>query len=315
MFWVRVIGIPLEFMTVPTFDSIGGASGRVVAVDVTLNRVQVVVDAIKELCFETTVDFKGGEFYDGEEAAVSLRYEKLFGYCKLCEILCHKEELCPLEEKNIKSSPARRREIREGTVDGLMYKGRDSRECYGKGKGKMVDAADSKWVKAAERGSRKPPTHHGYRGDGESSRYKNTRRDDGRNGVTGGGVGDQEPRIKPSSEQSTDDQRQRVPGLEAREGEIKSNGDDVAILPYEGFQLELAETQAEGSEVIMEASEAERSLIVLQGMMEKQDYMAEDIDMELEAISATILESDVELEAEEEFQTLSEEEEDGEWRC
>ncbi|KAL0647355.1 hypothetical protein Bca4012_045646 [Brassica carinata] len=179
----------------------------------------------------------------------------------------------------------------------------------------MVDAADSKWVKAAERGSRKPPTHHGYRGDGESSRYKNTRRDDGRNGVTGGGVGDQEPRIKPSSEQSTDDQRQRVPGLEAREGEIKSNGDDVAILPYEGFQLELAETQAEGSEVIMEASEAERSLIVLQGMMEKQDYMAEDIDMELEAISATILESDVELEAEEEFQTLSEEEEDGEWRC
>uniref|UniRef100_A0A0D3EDS6 DUF4283 domain-containing protein n=1 Tax=Brassica oleracea var. oleracea TaxID=109376 RepID=A0A0D3EDS6_BRAOL len=122
MFWVRVIGIPLEFRTVPTFDSIGGALGRVVAVDVTLNRVQVVVDAFKELCFETTVDFKGGEFYDGEEAAVSLRYEKLFGYCKLCEILCHKEELCPLEEKNIKSSPARRRETREGTVDGLMVR-------------------------------------------------------------------------------------------------------------------------------------------------------------------------------------------------
>ena len=65
----------------------------------------------------------------------------------------------------------------------------------------------------------------------------------------------------------------------------------------------------------MEASEAEKGLIALQGMMEKQDYMAEDIDMELEAISATILESGVELEAEEEFQTLSEEEEAGEWRC
>ena len=155
------------------------------------------------------MDFKGGEFYDGEEAAMSLRYEKLFGYCKLCGSLCHKEELCPLKEKNAKSSPARRRETREGTGGwfdgtkheeqarsykgvvinghtGQQHKGRDSREYYGKGKGKMVDAADSKWVKAAERGSRKPPTHHGYRGDGESSRHKNTRRDDGRNGVTGG---------------------------------------------------------------------------------------------------------------------------------
>lgn len=60
--------------------------------------------------------------------------------------------------------------------------------------------------------------------------------------------------------------------------------------------------------MILEAGEAEKGLITLQGMMEKQDYMAEDIDMELEAINATILESGVEVEAEEEFQTLSEEE-------
>lgn len=317
-FWVRVIGLPLEFRTVSTFESIGGALGRVVAVDVTLNRVQVVVDAFKELCFETTVDFKGGEFYDGEEAAVSLRYEKLFGFCKLCGSLCHKEELCPLDEKNAKASPERRREIREGIggwYDGTKheerarsYKGvvinghtgqqhkeRESREYYGKGKGKIVDAADSKWVKVAERGSRKPPPHHGYRGEGEGSRYKNMRRDDGRHGVTGGGFG-----IRPSSEQSRDDQRQRIPASEAQEdGEIKSNGDEGAILPSEGFQIELAKTQA---------GEAEKGLITLQGMMEKQDYMAEDIDMELEAINATILESGVEVEAEEEFQTLSEEE-------
>ena len=114
MFWIRVIGVPLEFRTVPTFESIGGALGRVVAVDVKHNRVQVVIDAFKDLCLETTVDFKGGEFYDGEEAAVSLRYEKLFGYCKLCASLCHKEELCPLDEKNSELSPERRRELREG---------------------------------------------------------------------------------------------------------------------------------------------------------------------------------------------------------
>lgn len=34
------------------------------AVDLVQNRVQVVIDAFKELCFESTIDFKGGEFYE-----------------------------------------------------------------------------------------------------------------------------------------------------------------------------------------------------------------------------------------------------------
>lgn len=59
-FWVRLIGVPLEFRTVPTFESIGNAIGKTVAVDLDHTRVQVVIDAFKELCFETTVDFKGG---------------------------------------------------------------------------------------------------------------------------------------------------------------------------------------------------------------------------------------------------------------
>ncbi|RID58716.1 hypothetical protein BRARA_F01993 [Brassica rapa] len=104
----------LSLGTVPTFESIGRAMGRIIAVDLDQNRVQVVIDAFKELCFETNVDFKGGEFYDGKEVAVSLRYEKLFGYCKLCASLCHKEELCPLQLKNSKRSQKRRRETRDG---------------------------------------------------------------------------------------------------------------------------------------------------------------------------------------------------------
>lgn len=88
-FWVRVIGVPVEFKTVPTFESIGEAIGRAVAVDLDHSRVQVVVDAFKEICFETKVDFTGGEFYDGDqEVPVSLRYEKLFGYCQVCGSLC-----------------------------------------------------------------------------------------------------------------------------------------------------------------------------------------------------------------------------------
>ena len=124
MFWIRIIGVQLEFRTVPTFESIGDALGRTVAVDLIHNRIQVVIDAFKELCFETTVDFKGGEFYDGEEVAISLCYEKLFGYCKLCASLCHKEELCPLELKNSKTSPERKWEIREGNggwSDGVKH--------------------------------------------------------------------------------------------------------------------------------------------------------------------------------------------------
>ncbi|KAF3602572.1 hypothetical protein F2Q69_00036547 [Brassica cretica] len=45
------------------------------------------------------------------------------------------------------------------------------------------------------------------------------------------------------------------------EGEIKGTGDDAATLATEEFQLELAKTQAEGLEVIIEATEEEMGLI------------------------------------------------------
>nr|VDD38744.1 unnamed protein product [Brassica oleracea] len=173
--------------------------------------------------FETTMDFKGGEFYDGEDVAVSFRYEKLSGYCKLCSSLCHKEELYPLELKNLKTSPERKREAREGNggwSDGAKhddrarsYKGvvinsnlgqqnkeRDGMDYYGKGKGKMVDAPDSKWVKVAERGHRRPSNHHGYyKGESEGSQYRSARREDGRNGVSEAGTGAQDAYSRSSS--------------------------------------------------------------------------------------------------------------------
>ncbi|KAG2265460.1 hypothetical protein Bca52824_072539 [Brassica carinata] len=119
-FWVKVLGIPLEFRTIPTLESIGDVIGRMVAVDLDHTRIQVVVDAFKELCFETTVNFKGGEFYDGEEVPIFLRYEKLFGYFQVCASLCHKDEKCPLGKKKIKNSPEKKREIKEGNGGGMM---------------------------------------------------------------------------------------------------------------------------------------------------------------------------------------------------
>ncbi|CAN7066483.1 unnamed protein product [Brassica rapa subsp. trilocularis] len=120
-FWIRVSGIPSEFRTAPTYESIGDAIGRTVEVDVEQARVQVVVDTFKEVCFKTTIDFKGGVFYEGEKALVSLRYEKLFGNCKLCSSLCHKDEKFLLEKMNTTKNPERKRDIREehsGWYDG-----------------------------------------------------------------------------------------------------------------------------------------------------------------------------------------------------
>ena len=303
-------------------------------VDVVQNRVQVVIGAFKELCFETTIDFKGGEFYEEEEVAVSLRYEKLFGYCKGCGSLCHKEEICPLDEKNIdekntKAEPERRRENREGNggwTDGAKHeerarsykgvvingntgqqnRGRDSKEYYGKGKGKMGEAPDSKWVKVPERGNRRPYNHYGnYRGNGEGSRVKTTYRE--AVPVVGSGTQGVSSRTYPLQRREDQGQQQDVPQVAREEGEITLNGDAAAALPSAEFQMELTKTQAEGSEVVVEAME-ERSLLAVQGMMEKHDETFDDIEMEIDAINAAMMASGVDLEAEEEFQTLSEEE-------
>lgn len=205
-FWIIVLGVPLMFGTVPTFESIGDAIGRTVAVDLDHTRVQVVVDAFKELCFETTVDFKGGGFYDEEEAPVSLRYEKLFGYCHICSSLCHKDEKCPLDKKNTKQNSERNDNVREsngGWVDGGKHEDlarsykrevingnvsqknreRDGRDYYGKGKGKMFEEHTSKGVKTAERGNTRSYVQRGnYRGEGDASHHRATRWEEVRTG-------------------------------------------------------------------------------------------------------------------------------------
>ncbi|KAH0923305.1 hypothetical protein HID58_023323 [Brassica napus] len=98
----------------------------------------------------------------------------------------------------------------------------------------------------------------------------------------------------------------RTPASAVREeGEIKGTGDDAAT---DEFQLELAKTQAEGSEAIIDTTEEEMGLLKLKGVMEQHEDIAADIDMEIEAIHASILENGGDVEVEEEFQTLSEEE-------
>ena len=77
-FWIKVEGVPLELWSTETFQSIGDAIGETTDVDLDFGKMRVVLDSTKELCFETEVDFKGGEFYEEEEVLVLLKYDKLF---------------------------------------------------------------------------------------------------------------------------------------------------------------------------------------------------------------------------------------------
>lgn len=71
-FWIKVLGVPLEFSEAPTLQSIGDAIRETKEVDMDNGRVRVEVDGFKEMTFETTVDFTSGEFYERVEVPVSL---------------------------------------------------------------------------------------------------------------------------------------------------------------------------------------------------------------------------------------------------
>ncbi|KAF3543620.1 hypothetical protein DY000_02009927 [Brassica cretica] len=155
----------------------------------------VVIDGAKELCFDATVDFKSGEFYE-EEAPVLLKYEKLFGFRKLCFKLCHDEDHCPLNPKNpvkkkeTKDESESKKEDRARSYKGVVINGdvsnqenlKDQRGYYGKGKGKMYEEPDTKWVKVPERVSKRPSSYRtSSRVEEERSRFRNSRWEQRRN--------------------------------------------------------------------------------------------------------------------------------------
>ena len=275
----------------------------------------MVVDGFKELCFETTVDFTGGEFYDGEEAPVSLRYEKLFGYCQVCGSFCHKDEVCPLDEKNKKMSPERKQEGRDAngswheggkhedrarSYKGVVINGnahnkeRDGRDHYGKGKGKMVEEPEFKWINVSAKGNKKAYTSRGnYRGDGDASRNRPARRED-----TQGGVQNDQPREKKEYKGAREEARE--------EGEIRNAEERVVTMPSQKFQEELAKTQADGTEAISDPIEAEQGLVTVQGMVEDQGELDDEDVMDMDEIKAHLLENGIDMDAEDFMENCSE---------
>ncbi|XP_024007267.1 uncharacterized protein LOC112083469 [Eutrema salsugineum] len=90
MFWVRIVGVLLHFWADVTFESIGKALGDVKKVNLDEGNVQIVIDGLQPLCFETMVEFQGGV-----KTTVYLRYERLFCFYKICHSLCHDEQRFP----------------------------------------------------------------------------------------------------------------------------------------------------------------------------------------------------------------------------
>ncbi|KAJ4881473.1 hypothetical protein Rs2_38528 [Raphanus sativus] len=300
VFWVRVRGVPAQFRTEPALRSIGDAIGRTVAVDVDQIRVQVVLDGFEPLCFETSVDFKGGEFYDGEEVTIALKYEKLFGYCETCGRLCHKEEKCPLGKKSdVQGSGEAKaqKEEREGnggwhdvgkhderarSFKGVLlngkgnqqYKVKDSREYYSKGKGKMYGDSEAKWAKTGEKGNKRGYNNGGApRGEDDGFRYKSNRKEDMRSGGNKG-------RSEYTKSQTSEVQFQQGSSKEVREeGEIVGNEEHKELLPSEEFQKALVATQADGAVAVSDPVDEVNGTHMMESMLEKQVNLSDDETM------------------------------------
>ncbi|WZY73222.1 hypothetical protein YC2023_005462 [Brassica napus] len=319
-FWIKVLGVPLEFWEVPTFRSIGDALGETKDVDLDYGRVQVVVDGFKALTFETTVDFTGGEYYEGEEVPVSLRYEKLFGYCETCLSLCHKDDVCPLTVKNPEKAKEIGVEMEERVEDrarsykgvvingngGQQDRGREHREDHGKGKGKMYEEHDSKWVRVGEKEPKKHHNRGGNRREEEGSRHRNSRREPTR-------THHQEERSRAHSGLRSD----RVARSEALrdvrgEGEINdmekaSQGEGTEqdqTHPSQAFLAELKETQEPSSQTSGTLS-GEQGTLAIQMGLEAGKTLVNDSGLESE--------DSIRLENEkiEEIQTLGDGETEG----
>ncbi|KAG5407917.1 hypothetical protein IGI04_014036, partial [Brassica rapa subsp. trilocularis] len=109
---------------------------------------------------------------------------------KLCSSLCHDEDHCPLNPKSVdkktdsREELANKKEDRARSYKGVVIhgeesqqeRGTDQRNYYGKGKGKMHEDQDSKWVRVPERGNKRYSSYHdNNRNDEGNNRHRNTR--------------------------------------------------------------------------------------------------------------------------------------------
>lgn len=178
IFWVRPMDIPLQYWDAQTFQSIGEVLGRVHGnVDMVEGRVRVEVDGFKPLVFTMTVDFD-----EGVEMPITLRYEKLVGYCQEGFCMTHDQSRCSILTKVIEEGSNKAGyEDREANVNSYKTAVMNGREQTGerregqhgryqngregnKGKGVARDKAGSRFEEAQHK-----PKDRYHRGNGEGS--------------------------------------------------------------------------------------------------------------------------------------------------
>lgn len=91
-FWINIKGIPLHYWHETVVRNIGLELGELESYGVTRSsaRVRVVMDGLKPLPMEPTLDFD-----TGEESVISLEYERLGNHCSYCFRLSHLQSHCP----------------------------------------------------------------------------------------------------------------------------------------------------------------------------------------------------------------------------
>ncbi|KAF2581794.1 hypothetical protein F2Q68_00005546 [Brassica cretica] len=135
---------------------------------------------------------------------------------------------------------------------GQQDRGREKREYQGKGKGKMFEEGDSKWVKAADRECKTHNNNHcsGHRGEEESSRHRNYRREhsrthqDDRARAPAGSRGERGARSEARMDVSKEGE---VNGME--QSSQKEEKIQEPAKPSQAFLAELMETQGDQSKI------------------------------------------------------------------
>lgn len=204
IFWVRVMDIPLQFRAAQTFRSVGEAIGTVQGeVDLREGRVRVELDGFKPLVFSMAIEFE-----EGVEIMVSLRYEKLFGFCKECFSMTHDQTRCPTMKKEValvedeigtKQVAGQQASSYKGAVtygNGSADTGKDGQQY----RANLKNGNKGKGIMRERPGPYKQAgSYHAYKerlprgnGDGSSFRGRNNGFHDRRNGSQDGGF--QHPR-------------------------------------------------------------------------------------------------------------------------
>lgn len=182
---------------------------------------------------------------------------------------------------------------------------RESRAYSRKGKGKVADDHDYKWVKTAERGHKRTSSYHGNsRGEAGGLHRRSSRRQE-----TVGAP--QEVRLQASpryveGQNGKDEIREET----REEGEIKSAKVETLASVSKEFQAALAETQATGLEMISDPVDGEEGLQKIQSLVvnDRASEGEEKDVMEMDEFQAALMEHGLDTQAIDALPAVSEEE-------